>query len=147
MKTKKYVIYFLLIILLFVCSVEVGLKTTVGSNILSRYEWTQKKKQLENTEISKITFYTGGRNAKNVELIGSEKDNFIKYLLASEFYRSNSAGQIDGGMAIILNLRDGSHDSFEYCGGDIFQISNKGNLFSIKNKELEKILLKYNVTL
>ncbi|WP_238881279.1 hypothetical protein [Clostridium sp. YIM B02551] len=147
MKTKKYVIYLLIIILLFVCCVEIGLKTTVGSNILSRYEWTQKKNQLENTEISKITFYTGGINAKNVELTGSERDNFIEYLLNSEFYRSNRTGQIDGGMAILLIQNDGSHDSFEYCGGDIFQISHNGNLFSIKNKELEKILLKYNVTL
>jgi|GEM_PF-6304898 len=59
----------------------------------------------------------------------------------------NQNRAIDGGMAIILISEDGSHDSFEYCGGSVFQISYKGNLFSIENKELEQILLKYNVTL
>lgn len=137
MKVKKYTLYFLIIMLL----------CFIGYSIFKSDQWAQKKKQLSNMKISKITFYTGGSNAKNVELTGADKDNFMNCLLTSKFYRHNRYGAIDGGMAIILVSEDGSQDSFEYCGGSVFQISYKGNLFSIQNKELEIILLKYNVAL
>jgi hypothetical protein len=110
---------------------------------LTSIHWTQKKRELANTEFSKITFYTGGNNPKNIELTDGEKDNFMKCLLNSKFYRNNRYGAIDGGMAIILISKAGTRDSFEYCGGGIFQISYEENLFSIKNIELEKILLNY----
>lgn len=147
MMIKKYVLYFLIIVVLFISCVEIGLNTDVGNNIFSSKQWTQKKKELENIDLSKVSFYTGGINAKNVELTGAEKDNFMSCLLTSKFYRSNRTGAIDGGMAIILVFKDGSKDSFEYCGGSIFQIWDKENSFLIKNKELEQVLLKYNVTL
>jgi hypothetical protein len=88
-------------------------------NIFSSYQWTQKKKQIGNIELSKITFYIGWSNAENVELTSAEKDNFKNCLLTSEFYRSNHTGQINSGMDIILILKDGSHDSFEYCSGGV----------------------------
>lgn len=143
MRLIKYILYPFIIIVVFV----ICLSPSLGNNIIDRYHWGQKKSQLENIEILKVTFYTGGNNAKNVELTGTDKDNFMNSLLASEFYRSNHTGAIDGGMAIILVFKDGSQDTFEYCGASVFQISYKGNLFSIKNKELEQVLLKYNVVL
>jgi hypothetical protein len=136
MKDKKYILYFLIIMLL----------SFIGYSILRSDQWDLKKRELANMKLSKITLYTGGSNAKNVELTGADKDNFMNCLLTSKFYRENRYGAIDGGMAIVLISEDGSNDSFEYCGGSVFQISYKGNLFSIKNKELEQILLKYNVT-
>lgn len=146
---KIYILYFLIIIVLILICVEIGLNinTNTRNDIFSRNQWSQKKKQLENLELSKIKFYTGGRSGKNVELTGVEKDNFMKCLLTSEFYRSNRTGQIDGGVAMVLISKDGSQDSFEYCGAGVFQIWYKGDIFSIKNKDLEQILLKYNVTL
>lgn len=147
MKGKKYAIYLLMLTVLLVSCIEIGLKANAKGKIFSANQWSQKKKQLEDIKLSKITFYTGGSNAKNVELTGAEVDNFMNCLLNSEFYRSNRTGQVDGGMAIILISKDDSQDSFEYCGAGVFQISYRGDLFSIKNKELEQILLKYNVTL
>jgi hypothetical protein len=149
MGKKIYILYFLIIIVLTLICVEIGLNinTNTKNDIFSRNQWSQKKKQLDNLELSKITFYTGGRSGKNIELTGVEKDNFMNCLLTSEFYRSNRTGQIDSGVAIILISKDGSQDSFQYCGAGVFQIWYKENIFSIKNKELEQILLKYNVTL
>ncbi|MGE5628384.1 MAG: hypothetical protein ACM3X7_09735 [Solirubrobacterales bacterium] len=142
---KKYVLHVLIIVILCFGCVDLSLKTDQGNNIISSVKWSQKKNQLKSTELSLISFYTGGQNPKTVELTGTEKDNFINCLLTSKFYRSNWSGSIDGGMPIILNFKDGSKDTLEYCGGSVFQTECKGNLFSIKNKELEQTLLKYNV--
>lgn len=149
MGKKIYNLCFLIIIVLIFICVEIGLNINANTknDIFSRNQWNQKKKQLENLELSKITFYTGGRSGKNVELTGVEKDNFMKCLLTLEFYRSNRTGQIDGGVTMVLISKDGSQDSFQYCGAGVFQIWYKGDIFSIKNKELEQILLKYNITL
>lgn len=146
MGKKIYILYFLIIIVLTLICVEIGVNINTRNDIFSRNQWSQKKKQLQNLELSKITFYTGGSSAKNVELTGVEKDNFMNCLLTSEFYRSNRTGQIDGGVPIVLISKDGSQDSFQYCGAGVFQIWYKGDIFLIKNKELEQILLKYNVT-
>ena len=54
---------------------------------------------------------------------------------------------VDGGQAIIIIFKDGTKDSFEYCGGSVFQITYKGKMFSVRNKELEQILLDYKVSL
>lgn len=147
MDIKKYIIYFLIAIVLLVSFVEITLNTDASHNFFSSNHWNQKKKQLQNIELSMITFYTGGNNAKKVELTGAEKNDFMNRLLTSEFYRSNRTGQIDGGMAIVLISKDGNQDSFEYCGAGVFQISYKNDIFSIKNKELEQIMFKYNVAL
>jgi|GEM_PF-5096546 len=79
MKDKKYILYFFIIMLL----------SFIGYSILRSDQWAQKKRELANMKLSKITFYTGGSKAKNVELTGAEKDNFMNYLLTSKFYREN----------------------------------------------------------
>jgi hypothetical protein len=137
MKNKKYLLYLLIIVVI----------SLVSYIIFKPNQWTQKKSELSNADISKITFYTGGSNAKNIELTGDDKDKFINSLLNSKYYRNNSTSSIDGGMAILLISKNTTYDSIEYCGSSIFQISYKGHLFSVKNKGLEDILLKYNVKL
>jgi len=147
MKTKKYIIRFFIIVFLFFCFTGVVLYTALGHDINSNLQWIQKKKELNNIDISKITFYTGGVNGREVKLVDNEKDNFTRSLVNSKFYKSNWKGMVDGGLAIIIIFKDGTKDSFEYCGGSVFQITYKGKMFSVRNKELEQILLSYKVSL
>ncbi|HEY5561597.1 MAG TPA: hypothetical protein VIK72_07535 [Clostridiaceae bacterium] len=50
-------------------------------------------------------------------------------------------------MPIIIEYKNGTDDSFEYCGSDVFQIVYKGRMFSIRNTKLKQLLQKYNVKL
>ncbi|GIM29861.1 hypothetical protein CPJCM30710_25270 [Clostridium polyendosporum] len=147
MNIKKYLLGFLIIAFLIFAFIDIVWNSNLRHNIIGNKQWTQKKKEFKSTEISKITFYTGGLNGKNIELTEKEKDNFIINLINSKFYKSNWRGMIDGGIAITIVFNDGTKDYFEYCGESIFQITYNGKMFSIRNKELEKTLLSYNVTL
>ena len=147
MKIKKYIIRFFIIVFLFFCFTGVVLYTALGHDINSNLQWIQKKKELNNIDISKITFYTGGVNGREVKLVDNEKDNFTRSLVNSKFYKSNWNGMVVGGLAIIIIFKDGTKDSFEYCGGSDFQITYKRKMFSVRNKELEQILLDYKVSL
>ncbi|MEQ8154657.1 MAG: hypothetical protein ABRQ25_07220 [Clostridiaceae bacterium] len=144
MKIKKYLLGFLTTVFLIFTFIGIEWNSDLGHNIVGYKQWTQKKKEFNSDEISKITFYTGGLNGRNVELIEKEKDNFIINLVNSKFYKSNWTGMIDGGIAIAIVFNDGTKDYFEYCGGSVFQITYNGKMFSIRNKELEKILFSYN---
>lgn len=67
-------------------------RTDFGHNITGNIDWLHEKAELKNPEISKITFDTEGSNDKEIELINSEKNDFVKNLINSKFYRSNSIG-------------------------------------------------------
>jgi hypothetical protein len=86
---------------------------------------------------------TRGINGRELDLIEKDKDKFIEILTDSNFYRSNWQGMLDDSISIEITYNNGSNRSFEYCGGDIFQLSYNGSMFSIRNKNLENILLKY----
>jgi hypothetical protein len=133
------------IILIFLFSILAVLlwNSDLAHNTMSKIQWTQKKKEFKNDEISKVSFYTGGLDGREIEFIEKEKDAFILALSDSAFYKSNWRGMLDDSISIELTYNNGSKSYFEYCGGDIFQLSYKGRMFSIRNKNLENILLKY----
>ncbi|MEQ8154097.1 MAG: hypothetical protein ABRQ25_04265 [Clostridiaceae bacterium] len=147
MRVKKYLLGFYITAFLVLAFAGMVWNSGIIYNITDKKQWTQKKEKLKSNEIAKITFYTGGLNGRNVELIEKEKDDFIINFVNSKFYKSNWTGMIDGGMAIGIVFSDGNKEYFEYCGEGIFQMTYSGKIFSIYNKELENILLSYNVTL
>lgn len=145
---KKHITNFILIAFLLFCSIEILLNgTDIGHNITANIDWSQKKTELKNTHISKITFWIHGTNSKEIDLMNSKNDAFISSLIHSKFYRSNWQGMVDTDCVILLIYNNGTKESLEYCGGSIFQITYKGRMFSIKNKELEQSLLNYDFKL
>lgn len=51
------------------------------------------------------------------------------------------------GSIVLIIFKDGKKETLEYCGGGIFQMTYKERMFSIRNKKLEHILLKYDMKL
>lgn len=139
MKTNKFVI----LIFLFSILAVILWNSDLAHNTVARIQWAQKKKEFKNDEISKVSFYTGGLNGREIEFIGKDKDNFILTLSNSTFYKSNWRGMLDDSISIEITYNNNSKRYFEYCGGDIFQLSYKGSMFSIRNKLLADILSKY----
>ncbi|GFZ31490.1 hypothetical protein CSC2_20160 [Clostridium zeae] len=143
MKPNKFTAKFIILVFFFFIFECIIWNTDLAHNTVARIQWTQKKKEFKSDEISKISFYTGGVNGKEIEFIGKDKDNFILTLSNSTFYKSNWRGMLDDGISIETTYNNSSKRYFEYCGGDIFQLSYNGSMFSIRNKNLAEILSKY----
>ncbi|MDP4146906.1 MAG: hypothetical protein Q8936_20940 [Bacillota bacterium] len=142
-KVKKGAVITSVVIILILSLARLFLGTDLGNNIVDSIVWSEEKKLFNEESISKISFYA----EKAIDLTGEEKKKFISNLKSSKFYRNNEQRQVDGGLAIIIFFKDGSKESLEYCGASVFQIQYKGRIFSIKNKELEQILLEHEVSL
>ncbi|GKU25331.1 hypothetical protein [Clostridium folliculivorans] len=143
MKHKRITSKFIILLFLFSILAVILWNSDLAHNAVARIQWTQKKKEFRSDDISKISFYTGGLNGMEIEFIGKDKDNFILTLSNSNFYKSNWQGMLDDSISIEITYNNSSKRYFEYCGGDIFQLGYKGNLFSIRNKNLSEILSKY----
>ncbi|MDP4147689.1 MAG: hypothetical protein Q8936_25020, partial [Bacillota bacterium] len=140
-KVKKFAIIFSSIILLGFSLGQLLFSTDLYDNLIDNVVWSKEKKVLNESNVSQIIFYSD----KSIELKNEEKDVFVNKLKRSKFYRNNEQGQVDGGVAIGVVFKDGSKESFEYCGASVFQMEYKGRVFSIKNEELEQILLEHDV--
>lgn len=148
MKIKEYATRLFIIAFLMFLFIGVILdRTDFGHNITGNIDWLHEKAELKNSDVSKITFDTGGSNDKEVELINGEKDDFVKKLIASKFYRSDWRGMVGTGSTVLIIFKGGKKETLEYCGNGVFQMTYKERMFSIRNKKLEHILLKYDMKL
>lgn len=99
--------------------------------------WGELKSTFIESEIERIELISD----EKIVLGNKEKNEFIKALKVSQFYRSNWRKEGPTGLMIIWILyKDGSEKSFSYWGNGVLETAYKDRQFLIKNYELEKFM-------